>query len=176
VPKKDEIYWKILDSAVALDVRQGHQKWTMTQLSRSSGVSRTLIYYYFGRSKLGILDEAISIFGNVLTGLTAEHSALWDAGRIAESFIDTRKTLIERSPSVIPFYFLNRTKENEVGQAIRKKEKAYREKLSTRFPGLTAAQRDGVYALLFGIPFCGPVSEEAIRSAFGLLLSALPKR
>ena len=52
---KDETYWKILDAVIALEIRRGHQKWTISELSRLSGITRTLIYYYFGKSKLEIL-------------------------------------------------------------------------------------------------------------------------
>lgn len=174
MPKKDEIYWKILNSALILELRHGHQKWTMTRLARASGVSRTLIYYYFGRSKLDILGEAVSLFGVELAGATAERRELWKQGRLAETFLATRR-LVERSPALVPFYFLNRAQDSALGRAIRKQEEAFRSKLAAFFPSLSATRRDAAFALFFGIPFCGELSEKAVREALELLSAGLGK-
>jgi AcrR family transcriptional regulator len=173
VMKKDEIYWKVLDAAISLDVHLGHQKWTMTQLSRSSGISRPLIYYYFGREKVRILHEAVSLFGTILASSTNRQIALWNQGQIAESILDTRRRLIMRSPEILVFYFLHRMKDTELGVAIRKKERSFLAKLSVLFPMLTKIQIEGVYALFFGLPFCREISDQAVGGAVEMLIAAL---
>ena len=94
-PTKDETYWKILNAAVALDIQKGHQKWTITQLSKKSGISRALIYYYFGSSKVDLLKEAISTIGYEMAGISQDRLELWSHGKIAESFMVTHKILKE---------------------------------------------------------------------------------
>ena len=48
---KDETFWSVLYSAIELDFKRGHLRGTMSELSRMSNVTRSLIYYYFGKSK-----------------------------------------------------------------------------------------------------------------------------
>jgi len=44
---KDDTFWKVLNTAIILDFNRGHLRWSMSELSRSSGITRSLIYYYF---------------------------------------------------------------------------------------------------------------------------------
>lgn len=166
--QKDDIYWRILNSAVALDMRQGHQKWTMTQLSKSSRVSRTLIYYYFGKSKLGILNEAVSLFGAEFAGETAERLALWKEGRMTETFLKSRE-LLKMVPALTPFYLMNRAQATELGEAIRKKESAFRKKLAAFFPERSPADVEALFAVFWGLVFAPDLSDSAVRRCVDLL-------
>ena len=38
---------------------KGHLKWSLSDISKHSGVTRSLIYYYMGKEKEQILEEAI---------------------------------------------------------------------------------------------------------------------
>ncbi|HEX4924574.1 MAG TPA: TetR/AcrR family transcriptional regulator [Bdellovibrionales bacterium] len=169
--QKDDIYWRILNSAVALDMRHGHQKWTMTQLSKQSKVSRTLIYYYFGKSKLGILNEAVTLFGAEFAGETAERLALWKEGRMAETFLKSRE-LLKMVPALVPFYFINRSQPSELGEAIRKKEKAFRQKLAAFFPGRGASEIEALFGIFWGLVFAPDLSEAGIRRCVELLTAS----
>ena len=83
--KKDEAFWKILNAAIELDYKKGHLKWTMTELSRRSGVTRSLIYYYFGRQKAAILKEAVKIVGEEFVGLNERRTTAMCGGGVALS-------------------------------------------------------------------------------------------
>ena len=48
--------------ALSLEVNTGHLKWKVTELERKSGLSRSLIYRYFGSTKTIILRNALDIF------------------------------------------------------------------------------------------------------------------
>jgi AcrR family transcriptional regulator len=168
VSQKDENYWRILNSAVSLDIRHGHLKWTMTQLSRVSHVSRTLIYYYFGKSKQTILTEAISLFGAEFAGETPERINKWKGGELAETFLASRELLL-RAPALIPFYFLNRSLKNEIGESIRSKEKAFRKKISQFFPDLTLGQREFLFAFFWGLVFAPELENDGIQEAVAIL-------
>ncbi|MCB0357357.1 MAG: helix-turn-helix transcriptional regulator, partial [Bdellovibrionales bacterium] len=95
--KVDENYWKILNAALELDVKKGHLKWTVSDLSRKSGITRSLIYYYFGRSKSSILNEAIKLIGHEVAGLTPEREEMWNLGDFIASMKQARRT-IENAP------------------------------------------------------------------------------
>ena len=86
---KDENYLKILDAVVRLEVVKGHLRWKMSDLSRMSGVQRTLVYYYFGKSKEVILKEALKTIGDEFFGLSAERLTMWREGRMKESILRT---------------------------------------------------------------------------------------
>jgi len=147
----------------------------MTRLSKMSRVSRTLIYYYFGKSKLGILREGVNLFGAEFAGVTPERIAMWREGRIAESFLKSRK-LLGQMPQLASFYFLNRDQENEVGEAIRAKENQFKEKLSQFFPHLSRPRIDGLFAGFWGAVFAPSLNERAVHEiADALLKSAAEK-
>jgi AcrR family transcriptional regulator len=149
---KDQFYWTVLNTAVTLDISRGHLSWKMADLARSSKVSRTLIYYYFGKSKEGILREAVRLFGDEISGATAEKTALWAEGKIAEAF-DQSRELLNKIPAIVPFYLLNRSKTSEIGATIRAQERAFFEKIKAYFPNLSQAEQKGLYSLFFGAAF-----------------------
>ncbi len=70
ITSKEKNFWDILDAAVTLDVQKGHLKWSITDVAKNSGHSRTLVYYYFGKSKENILKEAINFFNRFVLGTT----------------------------------------------------------------------------------------------------------
>jgi AcrR family transcriptional regulator len=160
--QKDENYWSILNTAIALDVRHGHLKWTMMALSRQSKVSRTLIYYYFGKSKLTILSEAVNLFGSEFAGQTSLREEQWKSGHLAETFLASRK-LIEKLPTLLPFYFSNRGKDNDLGRAIQSHEKDFLSKVKRFFPHLSNPERLALYGIFWGLVFAPGLSEEALR-------------
>ena len=96
--EKDESYWIILSSAMDLDVKKGHLKWTMSDLSRKSKITRSLIYYYFGREKAEILEEAVKLIGHELAGLNEERLEMWKRGEFLDSLLAARE-IIEKAPT-----------------------------------------------------------------------------
>ena len=62
MPNKDETYLKILQTVLRLEFQKGHLKWSISEISRISGVTRSLIYYYFGQKKEEIMEEAALFF------------------------------------------------------------------------------------------------------------------
>jgi len=172
--EKKDIYWQVLNAAIALDIKKGSLKWSMTDLSKLSKVSRTLIYYYFGKSKEGILLEAIDLFGQELSGSTPERIAAWKAGKIAATLLATRD-LMNLSPSIRVFYHLNKEKESAVGIRIREFEKKLFKKICTFFPILKRSEQEGLFALILGIALTPSLSAEAIESAVNIIIGGVKK-
>ncbi len=96
---------RILDAVVRLEVIKGHLRWKMADLSRLSGVQRTLIYYYFGKSKEAILNEAMKTIGDEFFGLSQERLEMWKQGRIKESILKSRESF-KQAPHVPLFSFI----------------------------------------------------------------------
>jgi hypothetical protein len=171
---KDASYWRILNAAILLDLRLGHQKWSLAQLARSGKVARSLIYYYFGRSKFDILVHAVKLIGYEVSGQSDLSHKLWQQGQIAESLIATR-VLLAQSPALGTFYFVNRDKENEIGSLIRKHEEAFGRKISKYFPKLTPTEIKGLHALINGVVFTSWLKDDEVRDATKIILKGLNK-
>jgi AcrR family transcriptional regulator len=147
---KDELFWKILDSAIRLECTRGHLKWKMTDLSRASGVTRSLIYYYFGQSKVALLKAAIQIIGEEFFGLDAYRHQLWEQGRVAESLRLTRE-LFKRAPYVGIFYQTQRQPGAVFYNEMIDLERRYIERLVRNKPELSRDEVLLLFATLFGL-------------------------
>ncbi|MES2965120.1 MAG: helix-turn-helix domain-containing protein [Bdellovibrionota bacterium] len=171
---RDETFWLVLNAALELDFRKGHLKWTMSELSRRSGITRSLVYYHFGRSKLAILEEAVQVIGEQIIGLTPERLEMWRQGDWKKAVLASR-AIIEQSPSLVNFYLLHRDRPTEIGQHLRKLESNYQQKLEMLFPHLPPAAHGGMFAFFFGVIFAPAVDETAIAYALAALKALTTK-
>ena len=156
--EKDQTYWKVLSAAIELDFKKGHLKWTLSELSRKSKVTRSLIYYYFGRSKMSILDEAIKIIGDELVGLNQERMALWKQGKFVESLLEAR-FFHAKAPFISSFVLAHVRAQNSIGERLREIEGMFIEKIRNFFPNLSQPEVEAVYAIYWGAVFC-PIGDE----------------
>ena len=168
--KQDEIFWKVLNAALELDFRRGYLKWTMSELSRKSGITRSLIYYHFGRSKLSILQEAVNVIGRELVGVDDERMRLWSQGKWNESMAQTR-AVCARAPFLCSFYLLHRERPTEIGEEMRKIEKAYLKKLETIFHTIPPHGIRAIFAFFFGITFSPLINDMSVQYAVDALKS-----
>jgi AcrR family transcriptional regulator len=172
---KDETFWQVLNSAIELDFRRGHLRWTMSELSRVSKVTRSLIYYYFGKSKEAILLEAVKLIGEEFLGLTANRVELWQQGKVAESVLQSRH-LLEKCPHMGTFYMVHRGEETEIGESLRQLEKEYRLKLKRFFNHANEPTLDAVYGLFLGLVMAPQISDDAVRIAVSAVLDLLNRK
>ena len=167
---KDETFWAVLNSAIELDFKRGHLRWTMSELSRVSKVTRSLIYYYFGKSKESILLEAVKLIGEEFFGLTARRVEMWKEGQIAESVLQTR-LLLEKCPHMSTFYMVHREEQTDIGASLRQLELEYKQKLNKFFPDASEPSREALFGLFMGLVVTPGLSGEAVRKAVeGVLL------
>ncbi len=156
--KKDEVYWQVLNCAIELEFKKGHLKWTMTELARKSKITRSLIYYYFGQSKIDILRAAVDIIGKEFTGVdNLKRMELWLKEDFEQSLIEARE-IYEKMPHLCSFYLNYREKNNEIGEALQQIEKSFMKKIKVRAPKATQQQINTLFAVYFGIgysPFVG---------------------
>ena len=160
--KKDEIYWKVLNCALELEFRKGHLKWTMTELSRKSKITRSLIYYYFGRSKMSILQAAVNIIGEEFIGLSNKRMEMWKNGQYEAGLLEARQ-FYERMPYLCAFYLNYRERPNEIGEALLKIDKAFRRKLRQVAPNASKAEINTIFAVYFGVVYSPEVGPDEIK-------------
>ena len=161
---KEDVYKAVLNAAVELDIQLGHLKWTYTLISKKSKISRTLIYYYFGKEKINILKEACLLFGDEFSGKGDDRMNAWKDGKIDIGLNKTR-SLIEDYPYLIAFYFLYRTKDNEIGELIRNFEVEGFKKRKHFFPELTDQQLRVMFSFHLGLVFFPNLENSDVTAA-----------
>ncbi len=172
--KKDEIYWKVLNGALELEFKKGHLKWTMTELSRKSKITRSLIYYYFGRSKMSILQAAVSIIGEEFIGLSNKRMEMWKQGHFEEGLLEARQ-FYEKMPYLCAFYLNYRDKPNEIGEALVAIEKAFHRKIHQMAPKASKAQTNTIFAVYFGVVYSPNIGPEEIKIFTGFMTDIFKK-
>lgn len=158
---KDQNFFKVLDAVVKLEVLKGHLRWKMSDLSRISGVQRTLVYYYFGKSKEMILQTAMKGIGDEFFGLSDERLELWKSGKIKESILRTRE-MMKKAPHVTQFYFHWRHQDNEIAKHLASLEKRYTRKVKELFPNVSDNDAQAVFAIFFGLVVTPDLNEAVI--------------
>jgi hypothetical protein len=171
---KDEVFWKILNSAVELDLRKGHLKWSLSELSRKSGITRSLIYYYLGKSREDILQNAIDIIGHEMFGTSRRKLEMWKSGQALESIIETREW-VESHPYILRFYMVHRDAPTEVGKSLRAHEEKLIKKVSQYLvPSKTSTvSAKTVTAMMWGLTLAPGLTRAEVTSGFKALVAAL---
>lgn len=170
---KDQTYWSIFDAVARLDIQKGHLNWTISDLSRASKVSRSLIYYYFGQSKETIMQSAVDFLGQEYFGLSEHRMALWQKGQILESILNTREMFC-RAPYIAFFYLARRSMNTAVGERLREYESGLRKKIKTFSPASSEPQIEALAAVFFGLVTCPQTDTAAIKAAIELILKNVP--
>ncbi len=171
---KEEVYKAVLNAAIELDIQQGHLKWTYTILARRSNISRTLIYYYFGKEKINILKEAVLLFGDEMAGNGEERMTAWKEGKISKGLIKS-KELVKEYPYLLPFYFLYRDLQNDIGELIRRYEEEGNRKRELFFPQLSEQQRRIMFSFHVGLVFFPFIDNDDIVVAQKIIRDNLTK-
>ncbi|WII71019.1 TetR/AcrR family transcriptional regulator [Bdellovibrio sp. 22V] len=136
---KEEIYFAVCNAILKMEVAKGHLKWTLSDISRESGITRSLIYYYFGKEKKSVLEEAykfvISQFFNIERTKT-----MGIRERLKQVLRDVKKM-----PYLFVLYYLERNNDGEIGKMIKDAEKLLLKALKVEFPKLSDIQILEIY-------------------------------
>jgi AcrR family transcriptional regulator len=147
---KDDLFWRVLDGVIRLECTRGHLKWKMTDLSRMSGVTRTLIYYYFGKSKPSLVQAAIKVVGGEFFGLDPSVHSVWDRGDFAKSIQLTRQLFV-KAPYVGIFYLTQRQPGAVFHKDIMDLERRYLQRLGKAYPRASQEKIHLLFAALIGM-------------------------
>jgi AcrR family transcriptional regulator len=155
---KDETYFKILNTVLRLDVQKGHLKWTISDLSRHSGITRSLIYYYFGRQKQQIIEEAISFLTENVFSINKDPKQDLE---LSARFLRTL-AIIKQNPFLYIFFYLRRIQSDENSKQLIQLEENYFKKLKREFPSLSRDQILLIYIIELGIINFGRVDDDFV--------------
>ncbi len=159
--ENDDKYYSILNATLKLEILKGHLKWTMADLSRASGIGRTLIYYYFGKSKKDILAEAVRGMSRNIWALDDDRKEKFTLADVRESILRARE-FVSRAPYSTVFYFQWRPTATPVGDLLRETELAYFKKLEKFAGGKSKAEHEALYSCFIGLVVAPNVSNESI--------------
>lgn len=153
-------HFKILNSVTKLEVNKGHLRWTISDVSKDSGVSRTLIYYYYGKNKETLLEEAMKYMTETIFNLSMKPPV-----EVHERLKIVLKQLAQM-PYLLVIFYLNRRKNSEIGKIIRSCENKLFKVFKTMYPHLTEQQFLMIYLFELGCVLHGDVSDATIDSLF----------
>lgn len=148
---KEDVYFAVCNAILKMEFAKGHLMWTLSDISRESGITRSLIYYYFGKEKKSALEEAykfvISRFFNIERTKT-----MGIRDRLKEILVDVKKM-----PFLFVLYFMEKNANSEIGQLIKEAEGLLLASLKVEFPKLGDVQIFEIYlkelgAIAFQLP------------------------
>jgi AcrR family transcriptional regulator len=160
----------ILIKVISLEVNKGHLKWKVSDLARLCGVSRSLVYYHFGRTKGEILGHCLQMVAEDYYGLSTEDApGLFDE-RLREVLIQTRRVHL-RHPEIAAFYQRWRSQPSPLRDQLIKYEKRFQQKLRKTYPHLTNAQVIAIHGIFHGLITAPFMNDDAVAEVAELIKS-----
>ncbi len=168
---------EILNLVLTYEVDKGHLKWKVSDVSRKLKVSRSLIYYHFGKAKESILDSCYQIVAEEFYGLKKDMRPLRACSDeiMAQALRETQAIYLNNS-AIVVFFHRWRFQPGDVQTRVLGIEKQFRAKLQATFPELSGEEVLALHTLMHGAvtsPFTGI---EAMRIVAGVINQFLRKR
>lgn len=160
--QKDQVYFKICHTVLKFEVKKGHLKWSISEVSRSSGVTRSLIYYYFGKEKKQILNESARFMVDFMFNKELEEPL-----GIAKGLRVVLDRL-EKMPFLLHFFIQHKNANNEFGEIIRQAENWLLDVLQKYNPDLNKNEILKIYLLELGLMLYGRCDTEQLDYYFPL--------
>lgn len=108
---KEELTTKISQVILQFESQKGSLKWSVSEVSRESQVTRSLIYYHFGRKKNELLLLSLERMMNILFTFKNEDLKIKERLKRALAYL-------KEDPSPFIVWYLYRLQDNEFGQYI----------------------------------------------------------
>lgn len=158
---------RILKSTICFEVTKGHLKWKVSDLARAAQVSRPLIYYHFGKTKIEILESCLELLAKRFYGLDIQSIGEKSPAEFFQQMHASHRFL-HSFPELTTFYLKSRSGKSFLRDRFLSFEKRYQKKLQRIFPKLTETDAIAFHSIFHGIvsaPFATSQSTEfAIRS------------
>nr|BFD59613.1 hypothetical protein CKG001_17200 [Bdellovibrio sp. CKG001]BFD62992.1 hypothetical protein BdHM001_16730 [Bdellovibrio sp. HM001] len=148
---KEEIYFAVCNAILKMEVAKGHLAWTLSDISRESNVTRSLIYYYFGKEKEVVLEEAYKfVISHVFNIERTKSVGIRD--RLRAILRD-----VKNMPYLFVLYYLEKNAGTRFGKMIHEAEALLLKAMKNEFPDLQERQLLEVYlkelgAVAFQLP------------------------
>ena len=156
---KDQTYFTICSTVTKLELTKGHLKWRISDIANISGVTRSLIYYYFGKDKKVILEESCRYLADFFY-VSGEFKKKSFVDRIYEV-----STILKNMPYLFVIFYLERQKNTDMGKMFRKAEQALIKKYTKEFPHLDSDQINQLYIIILGLIAQSNITIEDIEKA-----------
>lgn len=141
---KEEIYFAVCNAILKLEFVKGHLLWTVSEVARESNITRSLIYYYFGKEKKAVLEVAYKFI--------IEH--FFNMERAGKMSVRERLKILLQNlrnmPYLLILFYMAKQEDSEFGRMIKGKETALFAAMKNEFPHLTETQILEVYLLELG--------------------------
>jgi len=141
---KEEVYYKICNSVLKLEVAKGHLKWTVSDVARDSEITRSLVYYYFGKEKISILEEATRFTLELIFNTEGKNKM-----GVKERIKATLKK-INTMPYLFVFYFISKAENGKIAKLIREAESKLLNNLANDYPNYSKDEVLKIYLLELG--------------------------
>lgn len=158
----------ILTKVIALEVSKGHLKWKVSDLARLCHVSRSLVYYHFGRTKREILEKCLENLANDYYGLGTDGAEWLFDGRLTEFLLRTRKLHL-KNPAIAAFYQRWRAQDSPWRDQLTKFETDFQMKIKKSFPHLSMAKVLAIHGIFHGLITAPFITDAAIAEAAKLV-------
>jgi AcrR family transcriptional regulator len=147
--KSDKI-WQAINTVFKFEVSRGHLKWKITDVARVSKLSRTLIYYYLGKTKKEIFKNCLERVADDFYGLSESRMELVRAGKY-QTCVNMTQQMFQKNPEFIIFYFRWRMTKSPIQESLIEIERRYQKKLSGILPHLEKDQIVAFHAIVQGL-------------------------
>ncbi|WP_413574780.1 TetR/AcrR family transcriptional regulator [Bdellovibrio sp. HCB290] len=148
---KEEIYFAVCNAILKMEVAKGHLQWTLSDISRESDVTRSLIYYYFGKEKDKVLEEAYKFVISQIFNIERTKTV-----GIRERLRDVLRD-VKNMPYLFVLYYLEKNADTQFGKMINQAEALLLKAMQNEFPDLNETQILEIYlkelgAIAFQLP------------------------
>ena len=163
--KKDEkLKTSIMRMVIHLDCTKGHLRWSINDIARAAKVSRSLVYYYFGKTKSEILLNCLSDAVNEFYGLISTTREVSVISALIRTY-----TIYKQNPDYAVFFQKWRHKPSDVQKILLDAEMRFEQKLRSQFQLASEDQIKGLHALFHGLATAPYLEESSLRAAFSLI-------
>ena len=172
-----QIRMNILNEVLMAEVMKGHLKWKVADIARKLNVSRSLLYYHFGKSKEDILKSCYDLISQEFYGLNLDKAPLrlLDDRIIAEALMKTQSIYL-KNPAIVVFFHRWRIKPSEIQTQILKIENQFRAQLQAVFPELSSLEITALHTLMHGVVTSPFTSAEAVQIVASVIKKFLQER
>ncbi len=157
---KDDTYFKICNAVTKLEVSKGHLAWRLSDIAKEANVTRSLIYYYFGKEKEVILEEAFRFMLDLFFNLDRK-----DSVGVKER-IKHVSAQIRSMPWIFILFYLQKDTDSEIGRLIRAAESKLLDIFESDFPDKTREELLKLYVLELGCVTFKTLAPEQIDHFF----------
>lgn len=159
---KDKLFFDVCNSVLKLEVKKGHLQWSISEVSRDSDITRSLIYYYFGKEKEVILEEAVHFMLTFM--FSTEASSYTDIKKRVSILVER----VNKMPYLLTYFIQEKSKDTKYAEMIMNAENTLLKHLHSHYPHLKEEDIFKIYILELGLVAFQRATTEQINNVLSL--------